>query len=126
MAYVYNTQLLNSFFDKFVELLSASGTNKVVIYNASDVVLVECTFPNQNFIASRTPTVLQLIASNSSIAVADGTASKGAIFNGQGVKLVDFSVGSETVNPTAELKLNSVSIYKGGSVVVNSITISMN
>ena len=125
MAYSYHTQLLTSFFDKFIELLSVNGNNSVIIYNAENLVLVRCSFPNTDFIKSREGRELQLIATNGGLAELDGIAKKGAIFNGNGLKLVEFEVGSPTINPSAELKLNSVSIYKGGTVTINSITLTV-
>lgn len=125
MAYSYHTQLLTSFFDKFIELLSVNGNNSVVIYNSENLVLARCTLPNTDFVKSREDKVLQLIATNEGLAELDGTAKKGAIFNGNGLKLVEFEVGSQTVNPSAELKLNSVSIYKGGTVKIDSITLTV-
>lgn len=125
MAYKYHTQLLSSFFDRFIELLSKAGTNKIEIYNSSGGVLAKCTFPNSDFVANKTDSTLQLIASDNVLAELDGTATKGAIFNGEGVKLVEFDVGSQTVNQSAELILNSVIFYKGGTVTVNNITLTV-
>lgn len=125
MAYKYHTQLLSSFFDRFIELLSKDGVNKIVIYNSSSNVLATCTFPNTNFVANRTENTVQLIATNSVLAELDGTATKGAIFNGEDVKIVEFDIGSQTVNPTAEMILNSVVIYKGGTVTINSVTLTV-
>ena len=125
MALIYHTQLLTSFFDKFVELLSKDGENRVVLYNGNNESLVTCPLSNQDIVLNRTDTTLQLVASSSAIATLDGTATKGAILNGDGVKLVEFDVGSQMINPLAELILNSVVIYKGGTVTINSITLTV-
>lgn len=125
MAYKYHTQLSNSFFDKFIELLSRDGFNQIVIYDNKDNILVSCKLPNRDFVFKKTDNSLEIIASESALAILDGVAVKGAIFNGEDVKLVEFDVGSAMVNPLSELILNSVVIYKGGAVTINSISLTV-
>lgn len=125
MAYKYHTQLLTSFFNKFIEMLSVDGTNKVCLYSSSGIKLAECNIPNANFVKNIDDKTLQLIASDTTLSLEDGTASKGKLFNGNNDLVVEFDVGSSTVNPTAELILNSVVIYKGGSVTITDFTLTV-
>lgn len=125
MAYEYHTQLSNSFFDSFIAMLSIDGQNKVAIFSDNGVLLAECFFPTKDFVSSRTPVSLHLSATTTTLALDDGTASKGKIFNASGEVVVTFDVGSTTINPLADLILNSVVFYKGGSVTITEIILTV-
>lgn len=125
MTVHYHTQVVSSLFDGLISMLSVDGVNKVLIISDTDVVLAECTLPSKNFVKSRTNTTLQLIATDTVIALEDGTATTGKLVNSNGDVVMYFDVGSPTVNSTAELLLNSVVLYKGGSVTITEINITV-
>lgn len=121
MAYQYSTRLSNLFADVLLTTLQeGQGKPLLNIFDGGGVLLASLPFET-SMLKDRTPSFIELSNPSPALALKDAEATSATLVNGNGEDVVTFGVGSETTNPDAELILSSTTIYKGGTVIVNSV-----
>lgn len=122
MAYQYSTQLVSSWLDLVVTKLNVA-TPKLQVLDENSTLLAELPF-TAGAVDSKTDTQIVLKPPETQQVVVDGVATTSKLIDGNGELIVSFDVGSNTVNPSAVLILNSINLYAGGALVVTSLTIA--
>lgn len=123
MSFLYSSDIITGLFDLVLTQLSLGGSPTLEI-SASDGTLLASLPFTAPLEKNRTETVLVLNPPDAALVLADGEASSASLINGSAEPVVLFSVGSATVNPTAELIISSTTLYAGGMITVSKVELT--
>lgn len=122
MPYSYSVPVVSRFFTALTTAMEVGGSPSLVVKNLEGVVLCTLPFPIP-LEKSRAGRLLVLNNPPPAMVMVDGEAGYADILDGMGGLVVSFGVGSETVNPTAELIISSTTLYAGGMIIINKLEI---
>lgn len=124
MALQFSTRLNDAFFTAILSDLERGGAPKISLYTAGGLELVTLQFP-ASLKKGQTETILSLNAPPPELVLEDGEITSATIFNGLGQPVVTFGVGSETVNPSAEMIISSTVAYAGGMITLTKVELTI-
>lgn len=124
MAIQYSTLLSNQFLDLVVAEMGKGITPTLKIYDSASIELVSLEFVTPLQVV-KTDNRIEITPPPPAMVMEDGEASIGRLYNGLDEVVAVFTVGSATVNPTAELIISSTSLYAGGMITLSKVELTI-